>query len=273
MQLHCPALDQFVPDGVDLNAAAARTTHLGIGAHPDDLEIIAIPGILAAYGSEDTWFTGVVACNGAGSPRAGRYAELSDTAMAATRRDEQRQAAALGCYSLQLQLGFSSAEARSADLVDCLEAIVLACRPTTLFLHNLADAHATHRALARSTLSALRQLPAEVRPEAVYGVEVWRSLDWLPERFRVTLPIDDPDGLQARLLRCHDSQISGGKRYDTAILARQQANATLAESHGVDTVTACLLAMDLAPLLESPDLETDRFLAECLEGFRVDLGL
>ncbi len=273
MQLHCPALDRFVPDGTAFDAAAARTTHLGIGAHPDDLEIIAIPGILAAYASADAWFTGVVACDGAGSPRNGRYADLSDSEMAATRREEQRQAAALGRYGLQLQLGFSSAEARSADLVDCLAAVLLACRPGTLFLHNLADAHATHRALARSTLSALRQLPEDAWPGAVYGVEVWRSLDWLPERHRVALPIEDPTGLQAQLLRCHDSQVKGGKRYDTAILARQQANATLTESHGVDNMAACLLAMDLAPLLENAELDADRFLADCLETFRADLGL
>ncbi len=273
MQLTCPALDQFVPDGASLEAAAARTTHLGIGAHPDDLEIIAIPGILAAYAAEDTWFTGVVACDGAGSPRSGSYADLSDPEMAATRRDEQRQAAALGCYGLQLQLGFSSGEARSADLVDCLEAILLACRPATVYLHNLADAHSTHRAIARSTLTALRQLPQEGRPGAVYGVEVWRSLDWLPQRYRVALPVDDPDGLQARLLRCHDSQVNGGKRYDTAVLARQQANATLTESHGVDNSAACLLAMDFSPLLENTELDADGFLSDCLEGFRADLGL
>jgi len=268
MQLHCPALDCLVPDGADVPAAAQRTTHMGIGAHPDDLEIIAISGILACIDSSQHWFTGVVACDGAGSPRSGDYAGLSDSDMVETRRQEQRRAAALGRYSMQLQLGFKSRDADSPALVDCLEQVLRDCRPDAVFIHNPADAHATHRALARSSLAALSRLPVAERPGQVWGVEVWRSLDWLGPTRRVTLPVDDPDGLQARLLRCHDSQVSGGKRYDEAIIARQQANATLVESHSVDACGACALAMDLGPLLSQPQPDLDAFLLELLSEFR-----
>ena len=41
--LHSP----YVPDGSDLSSALARTTHLAIGAHQDDLEIFAYHGIAA----------------------------------------------------------------------------------------------------------------------------------------------------------------------------------------------------------------------------------
>ncbi|MDJ0877713.1 MAG: PIG-L family deacetylase [Halieaceae bacterium] len=272
MQLDCPALDCFVPDGESLAVASQRTTQLGIGAHPDDLEIIGIPGILECHEAEDGWFTGVVACDGAGSPRSGRYAAYSNREMIDTRRQEQRAAASLGQYSLQVQLGFPSAEAASPALEDCLVEIVQACQPDTVYLHNIADAHATHRKLARSSLAALRRLPAGQLPARVFGVEVWRSLDWLSAPLRVALPVDDPGELQTRLLRCHDSQVSGGKRYDLAIIARQQANATLVESQDLDACSACVLAMDLAPLLREAEPDIDALLDQALEGFRAELA-
>lgn len=271
MQLHCPALDCLVPDGEDLSVASSRTTQLGIGAHPDDLEIIAIPGILVCRDADDAWFTGVVACDGAGSPRSGAYAGYSDEQMRETRRQEQRAAAQLGRYSLQLQLGFSSDDADSPALVDCLVDILQSCRPHTLYLHNIADAHATHRKLARSSLAALLRLPPEQQPEQVFGVEVWGSLDWLPSGQRVVLPIEDSEGLQAQLLRCHDSQVSGGKRYDQAIMARQLANATLVDSHGLDSHSGCLLAMNFGALLREPHPDIDGYLDRALATFRDNL--
>ncbi len=56
----------FVPDQLPLGSALARTTHLGIGAHPDDLEIMAAHGILECFASSERWFTGVVVTDGAG---------------------------------------------------------------------------------------------------------------------------------------------------------------------------------------------------------------
>ena len=88
---NAPALDIHIPDNTDLAVALGRSTQLGIGAHPDDLEIMAIPGILASVSSTTEWFSGVVACDGAGSPRSGPYAEYSDQDMAARRREEQRE--------------------------------------------------------------------------------------------------------------------------------------------------------------------------------------
>ena len=272
MQLDCPQLDFFIPDGSATEAALQRTTHLGIGAHPDDLEIIAIHGILECFDADDRWFAGVVTCDGAGSPRGGPYADYSDRQMADTRREEQRDAARLGRYGAQIQLGYPSAAAcESGELADNLTAILSSCQPHILYMHNLADAHATHRAVAKATLAALRRLAPAQLPAKVYGVEVWRSLDWLPQPPRVSLPLRDEARLQATLLRCHNSQISGGKRYDEAILARQAANATLAESHDIDRASSCVLAMDLSELVGDPTLSADEWLARCVEAFRREL--
>ena len=263
------ARDDFVPDGRSIEEALARTTHLGIGAHPDDLEIIAFPGILACHGSADAHFSGLVACDGAGSPRDGVYADFDNERMAVQRRAEQREAATLGEYSAVVQLGLSSDALKTNP--DALESILLdllvQSNPDTVYIHQLVDRHATHRALGRASMSALCKLPATLRPKAVYGVEVWGSLDWLPATWRKALPIEDPNELQAALLRCHDSQINGGKRYDKAVIARQRANATLAESHSTDAMTACALAMDLTHLLEDDGPSIDAFLRSCFAEF------
>ena len=42
MKLHRPNADIFIPDATPLPSALSRTTHLGIGAHQDDLEFFAV---------------------------------------------------------------------------------------------------------------------------------------------------------------------------------------------------------------------------------------
>src|SRR3990172_796346 len=91
MRLSIDTAEVFVPDGLPGEAALARTTHLGIGAHQDDLEIMAIHGILSCFRQRDHWFTGVVVTDGSGSPRDGVYGEFSDEQMRSVRRSEQKK--------------------------------------------------------------------------------------------------------------------------------------------------------------------------------------
>ena len=60
------------PTARPLEAALARTTDLGIVAHQDDLEFMALAPIGACLGDPDRWFTGVACTDGAGSARTGR---------------------------------------------------------------------------------------------------------------------------------------------------------------------------------------------------------
>ena len=46
MKLHNPTAEIFIPDGLPVPAALKRITHLGIGAHQDDLEFMAFHGVL-----------------------------------------------------------------------------------------------------------------------------------------------------------------------------------------------------------------------------------
>ena len=121
-----------MPGGGPEAQALARTTHLGIGAHPDDLELMTWHGILSCHRQSDRAFTGVVVTDGAGSPRSGPYASHSDDQMRATRLAEQKRAAVIGEYGALLTLGFSSASARAAEdsgLAGDLDAILRASRP------------------------------------------------------------------------------------------------------------------------------------------------
>src|SRR5580704_5583226 len=127
MQFHNPNADFFVPDGAASDAALARTTHLCIAAHQDDIEIMAYHGIAECFGHKDKWFSGVVVTNGAGSPRTGIYGNYTDEEMQKVRLIEQRKAAYVGDYACQLQLGFTSSQVKNAAetaLVDDLKQIL-----------------------------------------------------------------------------------------------------------------------------------------------------
>jgi hypothetical protein len=71
MKLHQSNGAVFVPDGQPVGKALKRITHLGIGAHQDDLEFMAFHGILACFASdEQKWFGGVTCTNGSRAARA-----------------------------------------------------------------------------------------------------------------------------------------------------------------------------------------------------------
>ena len=114
MKLHNATADVFIPDSAPTDTALARVTHLGIGAHQDDLEFMAFHGIDACFHSDADWFGGVTCTNGSGSARTGDYAKFSDEEMMRVRRDEQRQAAVLGRYAAMIQLDYPSKIAKDA---------------------------------------------------------------------------------------------------------------------------------------------------------------
>ena len=275
MKFHKTNTDFFVPDGLDETAAIARTTHLCIGAHQDDIEIMAYHGIAECFGLPDNWFTGVVATDGAGSPRSGIYGGYTGEQMKQVRVVEQRKAAFVGEYACQIQLGFPSSEvknARDTGLVEDLAQILRAARPEYVYLHNLADRHDTHVAVALRAIAALRGLAGECKPKKVYGCEVWRALDWLQDEDRLALPVSARGNIAAALVGVFDSQVTGGKRYDLATAGRRLANATYLASHGTDEESALSLTMDLTPLVEDPNLPVASYVLGYVDRLRADIG-
>ena len=274
MQFHNSTADLFVPDGTAPEAALARTTHLCIAAHQDDIEIMAYHGIAECFGLADKWFTGVVVTNGAGSPRSGIYGGYTDQEMQKVRLIEQRKAAYVGEYAAQIQLGFTSSQVKSATetvVVDDLKAILRATRPEVVYLHNPADKHDTHIGVVMRSIAALRAVAGEVKPSKVYGCEVWRDLDWLPDEEKQVLPSSARSNIAAALVGVFDSQVTGGKRYDLATAGRRLAHATYYASHGTDQESALNFAMDLTPLIEKPDLPVTDYVAGVIDRFRADV--
>jgi len=274
MKLTKTTADVFVPAGGDAEAALARTTHLGVGAHQDDLEFMAVHGILACFGQSDKSFCGVTCTDGAGSSRAGVYAAYTDEQMRAVRLQEQRTAAMVGRYGAMLQLNFTSQEVKAQDpaaVVSDLYEILTATRPQSVYTHAPSDKHDTHVGVVRAVIAAIRLLPPGERPQHVYGCEIWRDLDWLPDDRKVVLDVSERANISSSLSGVFDSQISGGKRYDDAVMGRRKAHATFFESHAVDAATLLTFAMDLGPLVRDDTLSIAAYAASLIDAMKADV--
>jgi LmbE family N-acetylglucosaminyl deacetylase len=269
-----PLARLVTPDGKTGPDAIRRTTHLGIGAHQDDLEFMAFHGILTCYDRTDRWFGGVTITDGRGSSRAGQFKDWTDDQIAAERIREQEAAAVIGQYSFIAQLGFGSAAVRDAQqsaVRDDLRRILEASRPEVVYLHNLADKHDTHVGCALRCIEAMRQLPKAERPKVVYGCEVWRDLDWLVDSEKTAMPISARPELARALNEVFATQIAGGKRYDLAVLGRRTANATFSNAHSTDQESAMQWAMDLTPLIQDDSLDPVAYTVGFIDRLKADV--
>lgn len=274
MKLHNSSAQVFVPDGQPAAAALKRITHLGIGAHQDDLEFMAFHGIRECFAHDAKWFGGVTCTNGAGSARSGDYAHYTEAQMMAARRTEQDNAAMVGRYGVMIQLDYPSSAVKSAtdpSLKDDLKEILAAMKPEVVYTHNPADKHDTHVGVVVAAVQAMREIPRGQRPKKVIGCEVWRSLDWLLDTEKVVMDVSGRDNLAAALNGVFDSQIAGGKRYDLATLGRRAANATFFESHATDQSSQLIFGMDLTPLVTDATADILQFVLNRIDGFTADV--
>jgi LmbE family N-acetylglucosaminyl deacetylase len=195
--------------------------------------------------------------------------------MKVIRRVEQKKAAFVGDYSIQFLLDYSSGEIKNSSYtspVDDIKQIISICRPSVIYTHNLADKHDTHISVALRTIKAIRELPVDERPKELYGCEAWRSLDWLNDEDKVLFDCSDKENLAAALIGVFDSQISGGKRYDLASIARRRANATYLASHNTDTSTELAFLIDLSPLIIDTEIDPGEYIAAYVNRFASDVS-
>ena len=264
----------YVPDETPVDEALAKTTHMGISAHQDDIEIMATHGVLECFGQKNKHFMGVVVTNGAGSPRDGIYADYTDDEMQKIRRVEQMKAAFVGGYCAQALLDFPSSavkDGKNTLVVEDLKKIFLAAKPEYVYTHNLADKHDTHVGTALRVIRAIQELPADARPKKVYGCEVWRNLDWLNDDDKVVFNVSSHENIAAALLGVHDSQIAGGKRYDLAALGRRRDHATFFASHGVDEADMLNFGMDMTALANDKSIDPFEFLTNYINNFAAEV--
>jgi LmbE family N-acetylglucosaminyl deacetylase len=275
MKFNLDTAELYVPDGLPAEQALARTTHLAIAAHQDDLEIMAIEPILTCFQQQDKWFTGVVMTDGRGSPRDDLYKDYTDEDMRLVRFKEQKKAAFVGEYAALILLDYPSKAIKDGSNQPPIEDIVKllkATRPQIVYTHNLADKHDTHVGVALKVIEAVRRLPKEEQPEHLYGCEVWRDLDWVIDMDKVPFDCSPHESLQAALLGVFDSQICGGKRYDLATMGRRRANATYFASHGTDVTTGLAYGMDLTPLITDPNKDIGAYVQEFIQRFAQEVA-
>ena len=276
MKLHNSSAGLFIPDHEPEAEALQRVTHLGIGAHQDDLEFMAFHGILNCFGHDDQWFGGVTCTDGAGSSRSGPYARFTDDDMMVIRRQEQNTAAVIGGYAAMIQLDYPSSAIKSAteqELKNDLKAILAATQPEVVYTHNPADKHDTHIGVTVAALQAMREMPSDQRPKQVIGCEVWRNLDWLPDEQKVLMDVSGRDNLAAALNGVFDSQIAGGKRYDLATQGRRAANATFFDSHATDASTQLIFGVDLTPVVTDGSIDIVTFVCDLIKQFQEDVRM
>lgn len=275
MKFHLNTAEVYIPDNEPVETALARTTHLCLAAHQDDIEIMAAQPIIECFQQKDKWFTGVVVTDGRGSPRNSIYENYTDDEMRLVRFKEQRKAAIVGEFAAQIMLDIPSKVIKDAsrpEPVDDILAILRATKPRVVYTHNLADKHDTHVGVTLRVIEALRKLDPEERPERVVGCEVWRALDWMVDSDKVTMDLSRHENLQFALLGVFDSQIVGGKRYDLASIGRRRANATYFESRGVDDSQGLSYGVDMTALMNDPSLDPAKFIGEFMQRFMDDVN-
>lgn len=270
-----PNADIHVPDGLEPEAALKRTTYMSVAAHQDDCEIMAYHAIAQCYNSGVDWYSAVVLTDGGGSPRSGAYANYSNEQIRIKRSQEQRDAADVGKYAAIVQLAYSSGEVRDTrhDVIeDELAGILKIARPKYMFIHNPADRHETHVGACLRAINALRRLPAEYRPERVYGMEVWRSLDWLSTSDRLVFDTSNHPEIAEAVITAFESQCTPLKRFDSAAIGRRLGNATFQAPRDNDTTNSCNIGVDLTPLIQNPDLDIKQFTLDLTKRFCDEVG-
>ncbi len=262
----------FIPG--DRFPAPGTVTDLCIAAHQDDSEIMAYHPILKGYQAPNRSFGTVILTDGASSPRTGDYAACSDEEMRRIRIREQKEAAIIGRYAFLGLLGHSSRTVKDpADetVVRELADLLLRLRPRFVYTHNFADKHDTHAAAALRTLTALRSVRDEYRPEQFILLEVWRGLDWLCDEDKLLMDTAGEPDLALRLLSVYRSQIQGGKDYGKAAIGRRFANATFLESHSTDSFSSCSYGLDATELIGS-DVSPQDFILGRIDRFASEVS-
>jgi len=271
MKFQHPDARLYVPDGLEKDRALRRCSHMGIGAHQDDLEIMAFHGVLECFDNPDRWFCGVTCTEGSGGLRKQGLGHLEPGEVGSLRNEEQENAAKLGQYGAMVQLNYSSTDVKNkdkSDVVADLGELLCTVQPGVVYTHNPADKHDTHVGVVIAALEAIRRMPVGQRPEYFYGCEVWRDLDWLNDDEKVRLDASGNDRLAAALIVCHASQITPAKRYDLATIGRRRANATYSDSHANTSEAYLTHAMDLSPLMHDEALSLQDFVDGKIREFQ-----
>ncbi len=257
----------YIPDKQPLEAVYKRSKHLAIVAHADDIEMLALMPIA----QKPKGFFGIVVGDNKGKPIKPEYKNLSPDKIQRIREKEQEQAARAGGYSGVAFLRISSKDIKSLrrkrEVVDIIFNLIKNMPIETIYTHSLFDNHPTHTAVAQRVVSSIKKLPLKKRPKAIYGMEVWGSLDWLPDKYKVAFDVSSSVDLIKKLLAVYKSQYYKGHRYDKALLGRLRANAVFNKTHAFSGGKALIYGLDLSPLFKKKSLTGEKYIQNILKEF------
>lgn len=265
----------YIPDGATPETAFERTTHVGVGAHPDDIEIGGYPAVLECFKDPVKWLFGtLIVTEGGGSPGK-RDVDYSYEDTKSIRMREQKEAADIGKYSgvvfLSSHSNIVKNRKRSEGIIEDLKYLINVCRPSAIYTHALTDRDNTHMAVALRTIEALRELPKKARPSRLYGCEVWGSLDWLVDKDKITFDVSGYDKLAKSLLNVFKSQKAVGKEYEIAVIGRRKANATFFDPHKPQEASDFIFGMDMTRLIRDTGLDPETFVSGLIDSFKEDV--
>lgn len=252
----------YTPKNRNLN----KVKWLGICAHQDDAEIMAIDGILKGYYSKDYSFALIETTDG--------VPQSADISIKDIRNNEQMKASEIGHYHLLYLLNYTSKEAKdeeNEDIINDYIKIIRELRPEVIYTHSILDKHKTHVGVVKKVIEAIRRLPKEERPKAIYGCEVWRSLDFVTDDKKIIFDVSKNLTLQKKLLDVYVSQIKDGKAYSDATIARRKANATFCESHENDKFKLVSYSIDLTPLILDDNLSIKDYATTFIDNLKKDI--
>lgn len=181
---------------------------LAIGAHPDDLEILAA-GTLARYVKEGHE---VIAAHASVGDKG--HAEIPHHEVAVTRRQEARSAAeVIGAESVTL--GFRDGEIELSDENRrAVTDLIRETRPDVLLTHDPDDYHGDHRAVTQMVLDAsfmatvpyyVTRNPAHPLACPTYFIDTLGAIDFDPTDY---VDITDTIDLKKRAMQAHASQVT-----------------------------------------------------------------
>ncbi|WP_169925991.1 PIG-L deacetylase family protein [Serinibacter salmoneus] len=172
---------------------------LVVSAHPDDLEL-ACGGTVARLAAQGSHVKVLVMSSGTvgGDP-------------AARRREAVAGAAVLGVHDVTV-LDFADTRLadHSRELIEAIEAVAVAFRPTVVLTHSEHDQHQDHHAVNRAVVRACRQAPTILGFESPSATRAFNP--------SVFVDIDGFLDLKVRAVASHVDQ--AGKPYMTAARVR-----------------------------------------------------
>jgi len=181
---------------------------LAIGAHPDDLEILA-GGTLALYARAGHEVTMAVATNGnVGSPTLDRR-EIAEIRHAEAQRSADLIGAKLAWMDFDDEWLFNDRPTRER-FID----VIRGARPDVVLAHSPTDYHPDHRNAGQVAIDARipaavrlveTTLPAAERIPHMFLMDCVGGVDFVPEAY---VDITEAIELKEQMLLCHESQDS-----------------------------------------------------------------